>query len=131
MSLGLTTGARPVSWRKAARVRSKDTTPYERHFLSRLIRKAQTLKREPEFFGDIELNLLYMARRLREALRLEKLLTDAGLDYLVETGPYLAGFLIKRELTGAYFYVAPADLVRAQELLTERGYKVFEPGIRN
>jgi hypothetical protein len=84
------------------------------------------LKRESEFFGDAELDLLYLARRLRDALRLEKLLTEAGLDYLVETGPYVSGFLIKRELTGAYFYVAPADLARAKEILSRRGYKPFE-----
>jgi hypothetical protein len=83
------------------------------------------LKQDPEFFGDSELDLLYLARRLREALRLEKLLTDAGVDYLVETGPYVSGFLIKRELTGAYFYVAPADLVRTQDLLSKSGYKPF------
>jgi len=73
---------------------------------------------------------LYLAHRLREALRLEKLLTDAGIEYLVETGPYLSGFLIKRELTGAYFYVAPGELARAQQILLERGYKVFEAGDR-
>ena len=41
-------------------------------------------RREPDFFGDRELNLIYVARKLKEALQLEKLLTDAGLDYLVE-----------------------------------------------
>jgi hypothetical protein len=91
---------------------------------------AVAVKREPEFFGDTELDLLYLARRLREALKLEKLLTEAGLDYLVQTGPYVSGFLIKRELTGAYFYVAPRDLSRAKEVLTGRGYKPFneQPG---
>lgn len=83
------------------------------------------MKREPEFFGDVELELLYLSRRLREALRLEKMLTDAGLDYLVEAGPYVSGFLIKRELTGAYFYVAPSDLEKARGILSERGYKPY------
>lgn len=83
------------------------------------------MKQEPDFFGDSELDLLYLARRLREALRIEKLLTEAGVDYLVETGPYVSGFLIKRELTGAYFYIAGPDLVRAQELLVKSGYKPF------
>jgi hypothetical protein len=84
------------------------------------------LKQESDFFGDAELDLLYLARKLREALRVEKLLTDAGLDYVVETGPYVSGFLIKRELTGAYFYVAPVDLKKAQEVLTGRGYKPYK-----
>jgi hypothetical protein len=29
------------------------------------------MQRDPEFFGERELSLLFMARRLREALRLE------------------------------------------------------------
>jgi hypothetical protein len=88
------------------------------------------VKREPEFFGDAELDLLYLARRLREALKVEKLLTEAGLDYMVQTGPYVSGFLIKRELTGAYFYVTAPDLSRAKEILSQRGYKPFneQPG---
>lgn len=84
------------------------------------------MKRESDFFGDTELDLLYLARKLREALRLEELLTDAGLDYLVETGPYVSGFLIKRDLTGAYFYVAPVDLERAQDILTGGGFKPYK-----
>ncbi|MGC2656796.1 MAG: hypothetical protein WA324_02390 [Bryobacteraceae bacterium] len=83
------------------------------------------MKRDPEFFGEIELKLLYLSRKLREALKLEKLLSDAGINYLVETGPYVSGFLIKRELTGAYFYVTPADLERSQAILSERGYKTY------
>jgi hypothetical protein len=85
------------------------------------------MRRDPDFFGDIELDLLYMARRLREALALEKLLTDAEIDYLVEPNTYVGGLLIKRELTGAYFYVAPADDSRARDLLVQHRYKPYIP----
>ncbi|MGI9074994.1 MAG: hypothetical protein ACR2JB_27600 [Bryobacteraceae bacterium] len=81
---------------------------------------------DPEFFGEAELDLLYMARRLREALKLEALLTEAGLDYLVETGTYTGGFLMRRDLAGAFFYVAPADLTRARELLLKNRYRPYE-----
>lgn len=84
------------------------------------------MRREPEFFGEIELDLVYMARRLREALRLEKLLTDAAIDYLVETGTYTGGLLMKRDLTGAFFYVAPTDLERTRELLMVNRYRPYE-----
>lgn len=84
------------------------------------------MRRDPEFFGEAELDLLYMSRRLREALKLETLLTEAGFDYLVETGLYTGGFLMRRELTGAFFYVAPADLIRARELLLENRYRPYE-----
>ena len=54
------------------------------------------MRRDSDFFGDAELDLIYMARRLREALRLETLLTEAGINYMVETGTYTGGLLLKR-----------------------------------
>jgi hypothetical protein len=85
------------------------------------------MRREPEFFDDRELRLLFMARRLRDALRLEDLLTRSGIDYYIETGHYEAGILFKRELTGAFFYIDPGDLVRSQQLLIENRFKPYEP----
>jgi hypothetical protein len=84
------------------------------------------VRRDPEFFGEAELDLLYMARRLREALKLETLLTEAGLAYMVATGMYTGGFLMRRELTGAFFYVAPTDLTRARDLLLTNRYRPYE-----
>lgn len=85
------------------------------------------MRREPEFFGDQELDLVYMARKLRDALRLEDLLTRSGVDYCVETGEYTGGLLLRRELTGAFFYVAPADLKRIQDLLVQNRFKPYDP----
>lgn len=85
------------------------------------------MRREPDFFGESELDLIYMARRLREALRLETLLTEAGINYLVETGTYTGGLLLKRELAGAFFYVAPADVAGARQILLNNRYKPYEP----
>jgi prenyltransferase beta subunit len=84
------------------------------------------VRRDPEFFGEGDLDLVYMARRLREALRLETLLTEAGIEYLVETGSYTGGFLMRRELPGAFFYVAPSDLTRARDLLLKNRYTPYE-----
>jgi len=86
------------------------------------------MRRDDEFFGDGELDLVYMARRLREALKLEDLLTREGIDYLVETGTYTGGLLIKRDLTGAFFYVAPTDLNVVRDLLVRNKYKPYEAG---
>ena len=83
------------------------------------------VRREPDFFGGKELDLLFLARRLREALRVEDLLTESGIDYCVETGEYVGGFLFKRDLTGAYFYVDPCDLPRSQELLAGHRLKPY------
>jgi hypothetical protein len=84
------------------------------------------MRRDAEFFGEAELDLVYMARRLRDALKLEALLTEAGVEYLVETGSYTGGFLMRRELTGAFFYVAPSDLTRARDLLLKNRYTPYQ-----
>ncbi len=85
------------------------------------------MRQDPEFFGDAELDLVYMARHLRDALKLETLLTDAGIDYLVETGTYTGGLLLKRELAGAFFYVANPNVTNTRELLVKNRYKPYEP----
>ncbi len=83
------------------------------------------MRRELEFFGEAELDLVYMARRLGDALKLEKLLTEASIEYLVETGTYTAGFFLKRDLTGAFFYVDPQDVRRTRELLALNRYQAY------
>ena len=61
------------------------------------------MQREPEHFGDQELTLLYIAKRLNEALRLENLLTEAGLDYLVEPDKYSGGLIFQIGTGGRVF----------------------------
>ena len=89
-------------------------------------RKSLFLRREAEFFDEATLDLTYIAKKLREALKIEALLTDAGIDYLVEPGAYVGGVLFQRELTGAFFYVAPADSDRTRQLLSEQNYKPYQ-----
>jgi hypothetical protein len=84
------------------------------------------MRRDPEYFGEAELALLYMARRLPDALRLEKLLDANEVDYLIETGTYTGGMLIRRDLTGAFFYVGPSTIESARELLLSNGYKPYD-----
>ncbi len=85
------------------------------------------MRREEAFFGEQELILLYIAKRLREAKALEELLTGVGIDYLVEADLYMGGFLFRRALHGAFFYVPSADDARARELLAAHGYRPYEP----
>jgi hypothetical protein len=89
------------------------------------VEENRIMRRDAEFFGETDLDLLYMARTLRAALRLEDILVAAGIEYLIETGTYTAGWLMRRELTGAFFYVLPADLTRARQLLVENRYKPY------
>ena len=81
------------------------------------------MRREPEFFGDRELVLIYMARRLKHALAVEKIFDEVGLDYVLETGPYMSGLLFRSTKIGVYFYIAPEEDERARSALLESGYK--------
>jgi len=85
------------------------------------------MRRDEAFFGEQELVLLYIAKRLREAQRVEDLLTGAGIDYLVEADLYMGGFLFRRALHGAFFYVTGEDDGRARALLAEQGYRPYRP----
>jgi hypothetical protein len=85
------------------------------------------MRRDEAFFGEQELILLYIAKRLREAQRVEDLLTGAGIDYLVEADLYMGGFLFRRALHGAFFYVTGADDERARALLAGQGYRPYRP----
>ena len=65
------------------------------------------MRREPEFFDDTEPKLIYIAKKLNESLKLEGLLTEAGLDYGVEADKYRGGMIFQTERVGAFFYVRP------------------------
>ena len=83
------------------------------------------MKREPKDFVDQDLTLIYIAKRLTEALRLEKLLDDAGLDYLVEPDKYSGGIIFQSERVGAFFYVSPNDEGPARDALGRNGFKPY------
>jgi hypothetical protein len=85
------------------------------------------MRRDAEFFDDAELTLVYMARRLRDALKLEQLFTDAGIEYAVETGTYTGGILIRRDLAGAFFYVQQEAVPKAREVLLRNRYRPYVP----
>jgi hypothetical protein len=83
------------------------------------------MQRAPEHFGDQELTLIYIAKRLTEALRLESVLTEAGLDYLVEPDKYSGGIIFQSERVGAFFYVAPGDESMAKGTLNRNGFRPY------
>ena len=84
------------------------------------------MRREPDFFGDgVELVLVYIARKLKEALAIEKLFTENGLDYLVEPDLYSGGIIFRTERTGAFLYVAPENQTTAFAILTRANYKAL------
>lgn len=85
------------------------------------------MKRDEDFFGDQDLGLIYIAKRLKEALKLEDVLTAAGVDYLVEPDKYSGGIIFRTERVGAFFYVPIVALPSTRELMQRHGYRPYVP----
>lgn len=81
------------------------------------------MRREPDFFEDREMDLIYIARKLKEALRLETALTESGVDYAVETDKYSGGVIFRSERVGAFFYVLPESADEARRIMQENGFR--------
>jgi len=83
------------------------------------------MKQDASFFEGKEPVLIYIAKRLKDALRLEAIFTTAGVDYGVEADEYRAGVIFRTVRAGAFFYVLPETVNRAVEVLHQHGYKPF------
>ena len=66
--------------------------------------------------------LIFIAKRLADAQRLEGILTQAGVEYTVEPDQYQGGIVFRTARVGAFFYVDPADKDRATDVMMENGY---------
>lgn len=84
------------------------------------------MRRVDDQFGEQELVLLYIAKRLKEATKLEERLTEAGVDYLVECDTYRGGIIFVSERVGAFFYVAEDSVEKARSVLEQHGYRAYE-----
>ena len=87
------------------------------------------MHRDADFFEDRELDLVYIAKRLKDALRLEAALTEWGIDYAVETDNYTGGMLFRQQRVGAFFYVLPEAAEQARETMLRHGFRLpkFQP----
>lgn len=83
------------------------------------------MRRDSGYFGDQDLTLVYIAKRLKEALKLEEVLTSSGLDYLIETDTYQGGVIFRSERVGVFFYVLPSSLDATRHILEQNRYKVY------
>jgi hypothetical protein len=84
------------------------------------------MKQEASFFEGREAVLIYIAKRLKDALRLESVLTESGMDYGVEADEYRAGVVFRSVRAGAFFYVLPGTVDAAHEIMRRNGYKPYE-----
>ena len=80
------------------------------------------MRKEAEFLGDREPELIYIARRLSEAKALEEILTGRAVDYVVQPEEYMGGVIFRAARVGAFFYVRTEDAERARVALLANGY---------
>jgi hypothetical protein len=83
------------------------------------------MKQEASFFEDREAILIFIAKKLRDATRLESVLTEAGVDYAVEADEYRGGVVFATTRIGAFFYVLPDTVAAAREAMERAGFKPY------
>jgi hypothetical protein len=80
------------------------------------------MKKDAEFFEGSEPELIFVAKSLGDAIRLESVFTTAGIDYGVEPDQYEGGIIFKSMRVGAFFYVRPELREAAVSVMLENGY---------
>ena len=83
------------------------------------------MKRDPDFFGEREVELVYIAKRLKDALRLEDALTSSGIDYTVQTETYHGGIIFRSERVGAFFYVDLPNVGPSRDVVVRLGLRPY------
>jgi hypothetical protein len=87
------------------------------------------MKQEASFFEDREAVLVYIAKKLKDAVQLESVLTEAGVDYGVEADEYRGGIIFAAARIGAFFYVLPEAVAGVRQIMERAGFKLYEePG---
>jgi hypothetical protein len=84
------------------------------------------MKKDADYFEDEpqghRAELVFVAKRLKDALRLEGVFTEAGVDFGVEPDEYTGGIIFKTTRVGAFFYVRREAREQALAVLVENGY---------
>jgi hypothetical protein len=80
------------------------------------------MKQDAAFFEGKDPVLIYIAKKLKEALRLEAALTEAGIDYGVEADEYRGGVIFRNARVGAFFYVLPGTVDAAHGAMQRRQF---------
>jgi len=83
------------------------------------------MKQEAPYFEGKDAVLIYIAKKLRDALKLESVFNDNGMDYGVEADEYRGGIIFRSVRVGAFFYVLPEMVEAAHEIMRRHGYKPY------
>ena len=74
-------------------------------------------------FDGRELELIYIARAVDEAQKIEAILDERQIDYAIEVEQFRTGVIFASVRAGAFFYVLPEVAHRCRETLTELGWR--------
>ncbi len=93
------------------------------------------MKKDADYFSDStgglpaehKADLIFVAKRLKDATRLEDLLDAAGIDFGVEADEYQGGIIFKTARVGAFFYVRREAREAAAGVLLDNGYIPVAP----
>jgi hypothetical protein len=83
------------------------------------------MKRDAAFFEGKDPVLIYIAKKLKEALSLETALTGAGIDYGVEADEYRGGVVFRSARVGAFFYVLAEAVEAAHGVMRRNGFTPY------
>ncbi len=84
-----------------------------------------SMKQDASFFAGYDPALIYIAKKLKDALHLESVFTSAGVDYGVEADEYRGGVLFQSVRVGAFFYVRPDSIETAHEVMRQHGFTPY------
>ncbi|HYA19002.1 MAG TPA: hypothetical protein VEF06_16125 [Bryobacteraceae bacterium] len=89
------------------------------------------MKKDADYFADEppghRAELVFVAKRLKDAIRVEEVFTNAGVNFGVEPDEYQGGIIFKTARVGAFFYVRQEAREQAVAVLLENGYVPVEP----
>jgi hypothetical protein len=85
------------------------------------------MKQDASFFEGHDPVLIYIAKKLKDAIRLEEVFTETGVDFGVEADEYRGGVIFRRVTVGAFFYVLPSAAGAAHEIMRQNGFKPHVP----
>jgi len=84
------------------------------------------MKQDATYFEGRDPVLIYIAKRLKDALRLEEVLTASGIDFGVEADEYRAGVIFRTTRTGAFFYVPREIVPAAHDVMRQNRYVPYQ-----
>ena len=72
-------------------------------------------------FSDSVISRIYIAKNIKEAQSIEKLLTEKNIDYALSVEPFLPPSLLQSDRMGAAFYVESTQSDIGRQLIVDQG----------